>query len=137
MEHERKICLDRKTDVLEGSLLFQKYQQVRYMLCPTLRYLHSGAGIRLFMSKDLIPMSVDTTSRCPSVSSACIHTSIDRDAKSPHAGIIRSVSSTGFPKSNTTNLRAPVTIACEHYFRVFYAEILPGLITVRNEVAAR
>jgi len=60
-----------------------------------------------FMINEQTPMSDDTTSRCPSVSSLSTQTSMDSDARSPHIGTITSVSRTGFPKSNTTNRRAP------------------------------
>jgi len=60
-----------------------------------------------FIINEQTPMSDDTTSRCPSVSSLSIQTSMDSDAKSPHIGTMTSVRRTGFPKSSTTNRRAP------------------------------
>jgi len=62
-----------------------------------------------FMINEQTPMSEDTTSLCPSVSSLSTQTSMDSDARSPHIGTITSVSRTGFPKSSTTNRRAPAT----------------------------
>jgi len=60
-----------------------------------------------FIISEQTPMSEDTTSRCPSVSSLSIQTSMDSEARSPHIGTMTSVSRTGFPKSSTTNRRAP------------------------------
>ena len=74
---------------------------------PTLRYLQTGAGMMSFMTRDRKPISPATTSRCPSTSSPRTQTSMEREARSLHSGMITSVNLTSLPKSRMTNLRAP------------------------------
>jgi hypothetical protein len=68
-----------------------------------------GAGMMLFMTRVRVPMSEATTSRWPSISSPCTHTSMEREARSAQAGMITSVNTIAFPKSKVTKRRAPET----------------------------
>ena len=76
----------------------------------TFRYLQMGAGMMLFITRVRVPMSAATTKRCPSISSPWTHTSMEREARSPHAGMMMSVRTIALPKSKVTKRRAPATV---------------------------
>jgi len=68
--------------------------------------------------RDRTPISEATTNLCPSISSPCTHTSIDKEAKSEQAGITTSVNTIGLPKSRITNLLAPLISNIHVYQKV-------------------
>lgn len=70
--------------------------------------LQTGGGIKSCRIREWVLISVATTSLLPSTSSPSVQISIDKEAKSPQVGINTSVNKMGLPKSNVTNLLAPL-----------------------------